>query len=83
MVSSARIVHHCLPSDDRRQPFPERFSRRSSPRERRIATQDDRQSFVDALAIKDGRIHATGDAATVMAYRGAATRVCGAETAAR
>jgi len=41
----------------------------------RIATQDDRQSFVDALAIKDGRIHATGDAATVMAYRGAATRV--------
>ena len=41
----------------------------------RIATQDDRQSFVDALAIKDGRIYATGDAATVMAYRGAATRV--------
>src|SRR5712692_8008444 len=41
----------------------------------RIATQDDRQSFVTALAIKDGRIHATGDAATVMAYRGPATRV--------
>src|SRR6266852_3910019 len=41
----------------------------------RIATQDDRQSFVNALAIKDGRVHATGDAAAVMAYRGAATRV--------
>jgi len=41
----------------------------------RIATQDDRQSFVTALAIKDGRIHATGDTATVMAHRGPATRV--------
>ncbi len=41
----------------------------------RIATQDDRQSFVNALAIKDGRIHATGDTATVMAHRGPATRV--------
>lgn len=35
----------------------------------------DRRSFVNALAIKDGRIHATGDIATVMAYRAAATRV--------
>ena len=41
----------------------------------RIATQDDRLSFVSALAIKDGRIHATGDTATVMAHRGPATRV--------
>src|SRR3989442_15803694 len=41
----------------------------------RIATQDDRQPFVNALAIKDGRIHATGDAAAVMAYRSAKTRV--------
>lgn len=30
---------------------------------------------MNALAIKDGRIHATGDIATVMAYRAAATRV--------
>lgn len=30
---------------------------------------------MNALAIKGGRIHATGDTATVMAYRGAATRV--------
>ncbi len=41
----------------------------------RIATQDDRQSFVSALAIKDGLIHATGDTATIMAYKGPATRV--------
>src|SRR2546426_6982844 len=41
----------------------------------RIATQADRQSFVSALAIKDGRIHATGDTATVMPHRGPATRV--------
>src|SRR3989441_108268 len=41
----------------------------------RIATQDDRQPFVNALAIKDGRIHATGDAAAVMAYRSAKPRV--------
>src|SRR5579859_6121870 len=37
----------------------------------RIATQHNRQSFVNALAVKDGRIQATGDAATVMTYRGA------------
>src|SRR3989442_15957115 len=43
----------------------------------RIATQDDRQPFVNALAIKDGRIHATGDAAAVMAYPSAKTRVVG------
>ena len=41
----------------------------------RIATQDERRSMVSALAIRDGRVYATGDNATVMAYRGAATRV--------
>jgi predicted amidohydrolase YtcJ len=41
----------------------------------RIATQDERRSMASALAIKDGRVHATGDNATVMAYRGTATRV--------
>jgi len=41
----------------------------------RIATQDAKQSLVSALAIKSGRIQATGDAATVMAHKGAATRV--------
>jgi predicted amidohydrolase YtcJ len=41
----------------------------------RIATQDERQSFVTALAIKDGRVLATGDAKSVMACKGPATRV--------
>src|SRR5207247_10004620 len=41
----------------------------------RIATQDAKQSFVSALPIRSGRIQATGDAATVMAHKGAATRV--------
>jgi predicted amidohydrolase YtcJ len=41
----------------------------------RIATQDDRLSFVNALAIKNGRIHATGDTKTIIAYKGPATRV--------
>src|SRR5256885_13981736 len=41
----------------------------------RIATQDAKQSFVSALAIKNGRIHATGDAKTIIAHKGAATRV--------
>src|SRR5258707_2467938 len=41
----------------------------------RIATQDERQSFVTALAIKDGRVLAAGDAKTVMACKGPATRV--------
>ncbi len=41
----------------------------------KIATQNERRSTVSALAIKDGRIYATGDNATVMAYRGADTRV--------
>ncbi len=41
----------------------------------RIATQDDRRSFVNALAIKNGRVHATGDAKSVMACKGPATRV--------
>src|SRR5712691_2991025 len=40
-----------------------------------IATQDDRRSFVSALAIKNGRIHATGDTKTMMAHKGPATRV--------
>src|SRR2546428_149418 len=34
----------------------------------RIATQDAKQSFVSALAIKSGRIQATGDAATAVGY---------------
>ncbi len=41
----------------------------------RIATQDDRQSSVNALAIKNGRIQATGDTKTMTAYKGPATRV--------
>ena len=41
----------------------------------RITTQDERRSIVSALAIKDGRIYATGNNATVTEYRGAATRV--------
>jgi predicted amidohydrolase YtcJ len=41
----------------------------------RIATQDEKHSTVSALAIRDGRVYATGDNATVMAYRGATTRV--------
>jgi len=41
----------------------------------RIAMQDERRSMVSALAIKDGRVYATGDNSTVMACRGAATRV--------
>jgi predicted amidohydrolase YtcJ len=41
----------------------------------KIATQNDRRAVVSSLAIKDGRVHAIGDNATVMAYRGAATRV--------
>src|SRR3989475_13039479 len=75
MVSSARIVHHCFSPMTGANPSPN-----ASPADLllvngRIATQDDRQSFVDALAIKDGRIHATGDTATVMPHRGPATRV--------
>jgi len=34
----------------------------------KIATQDDRQSFVTALAVKDGRILAAGSAAEVMRH---------------
>jgi predicted amidohydrolase YtcJ len=41
----------------------------------RIATQDDRRSFVTALAIKDGRVRATGDTRTIMAYKGPTSRV--------
>ena len=41
----------------------------------RIATQDERRSLVSALAIRDGRVLAIGDDTTVMALRGAATRV--------
>jgi predicted amidohydrolase YtcJ len=40
----------------------------------RIATQDERRSTVQALAIKDGRIYATGDDAAIAQYRGASTR---------
>ena len=36
----------------------------------RIATQDGRRSVVQALAIKDGLIHATGDNAAVAAFNG-------------
>src|SRR5438045_78813 len=41
----------------------------------RIATQNERRAIVQALAVKDGRVLATGDTSTVMAYRGGATRV--------
>src|SRR5882762_7223347 len=41
----------------------------------RIATQDRKRPFVKALAIKDGLIHATGDAASIMAHKGPSTRV--------
>src|SRR5216684_178558 len=41
----------------------------------RIATQDAKQSFVTALAIKNGRVRATGDTRTIMAHKGPATRV--------
>ena len=41
----------------------------------RIATQDAGQSFVTALAIKDGCVHATGDTGALMAYKGPVTRV--------
>ncbi len=41
----------------------------------RIATQDDRHSFVNALAIKNGRVRAIGDTKTIMAHKGPATRV--------
>jgi predicted amidohydrolase YtcJ len=40
----------------------------------RIATQDDRRRIVEAISIKDGRIHATGDSASIAASRGPATR---------
>ena len=39
----------------------------------RIATQDERRSIVQAIGIKDGLVHAVGDAATVQA-------VCGPDT---
>ncbi|NJM89259.1 MAG: amidohydrolase [Hydrococcus sp. RU_2_2] len=41
----------------------------------RIATQDDRRSFVSAVAIKDGRFLATGTERDVMAYRGDNTQI--------
>src|SRR5437879_6169478 len=75
MVSSTRTGRHCFyPMTDSTPP------RAESPADLllvngRIATQDDRQSFVSALAITDGLIHATGDTATIMAYKGPATRV--------
>ncbi len=41
----------------------------------RIATQDERRSLVSAVAIKDGRVLATGDDAAMMRLRGAGTQV--------
>jgi len=75
MVSSARILHHCFYPMTGANPSPN-----ASPADLllvngRIATQDAKQSFVSALAIKDGRIHATGDTKTMMAHKGPATRV--------
>jgi predicted amidohydrolase YtcJ len=40
----------------------------------RIATQDDRRRIVEAISIKDGRIHAAGDSASIAASRGPTTR---------
>src|SRR3954471_18030207 len=40
----------------------------------RIATQDERRSMVQAVAIRDGRIYATGDDAAIARYRGPMTR---------
>jgi predicted amidohydrolase YtcJ len=40
----------------------------------RIATQDERRSMVQALAIKDGRVYASGSNDTVARYRGPETR---------
>src|SRR5918992_5319815 len=40
----------------------------------RIAIQDERRSFVQALAVKDGLVHAVGDSATVRAVCGPDTR---------
>jgi predicted amidohydrolase YtcJ len=45
----------------------------------RIATLDSRAPFVDALAIKDGVILATGSDEAIGAYRGAATQVIDAQ----
>src|SRR5467141_1538661 len=75
MVSSARIVHHCFHLMTGANPSPN-----ASPADLllvngRIATQDDKRPFVNALAIKDGLIHATGDAASIMAHKGPSTRV--------
>ncbi len=41
----------------------------------RIATQDDKRSFAEALAIKDNRFLAVGTKKEVMAYRGDQTKV--------
>ena len=41
----------------------------------RIATQDDRRSFAEALAIKGNRFLAVGSEKDVMAYRGDQTQV--------
>jgi predicted amidohydrolase YtcJ len=41
----------------------------------RIATQDDRRSMVEAIAIKDGLVYATGRDAEIARLRGGATRV--------
>lgn len=41
----------------------------------KIATQDDRRSVAEAVAIKDGRFHAVGSEKEVMAYRGDRTQI--------
>ena len=41
----------------------------------RIATMDPARSFVEALAVRGGRVLATGSTQTVMAHRGEGTRV--------
>src|SRR4051794_18057714 len=43
----------------------------------RIATQDERRSVVQAIAIKDGLIHATGDNAAIAAFRAPWTKSIG------
>src|SRR6266568_4641024 len=40
----------------------------------RIATQDERRSVVQAIAVKDGLIHAAGDNAAIAALRGPTTQ---------
>src|SRR2546427_4860657 len=75
MVSSARIVHHCFSPMTGANPSPNASPADLLLLNGLIATQDAKQSFVSALAIRSGRIQATGDTATITASRGPATRV--------